>query len=183
MLCTLVLLKVFNYSQVLIDNDEHFLKIGVAPKALLGHAAAYVHTDDFSYNLVNEDTSQYLTGTFDYGYSNNINGIINNGMAGSNPTFSDLIDPSSKLGFGLDIGAVYEWRPNYAKFKYDMDGETNLWRRDENKYKLEYSNNLDLNLSIQKSIIGLFKKLFLKAILEEGSKRPKSSFRCSKYSS
>ena len=67
----------FNYSQVLIDNDEHFLKIGVAPKALLGHAAAYVHTDDFSYNLVNEDTSQYLTGTFDYGYSNNINGIIN----------------------------------------------------------------------------------------------------------
>lgn len=126
----------FNYSQVLIDNKEHFLKIGVAPKALLGHAAAYVHTDDFSYNLVNEDTSQYLTGTFDYGYSNNINGIINNGMSGQKPVILDLIDPSSKLGFGLDIGAVYEWRPKYAKFKYDMDGETNLWRRDENKYKL-----------------------------------------------
>ena len=126
----------FNYSQVLIDNEEHFLKIGIAPKALLGHAAAYVHTDDFSYNLVNEDTSQYLTGTFDYGYSNNINGIINNGIAGNNPTLTDLIDPSSKLGFGLDIGAVYEWRPNYGHFKYDMDGETNLWRRNENKYKL-----------------------------------------------
>jgi outer membrane protein OmpA-like peptidoglycan-associated protein len=126
----------FNYSQVLIDNKEHFLKIGVSPKALLGHAAAYVHTDDFSYNLVNEDTSQYLTGTFDYGYSNNINGILNSGMSGQNPVITDLIDPSSKLGFGLDIGAVYEWRPKYAKFKYDMDGETNLWRRDENKYKL-----------------------------------------------
>lgn len=126
----------FNYSQVLIDNEEHFLKIGVAPKALLGHAAAYVYTDDFSYNLVNEDTSQYLTGTFDYGYSNNINGIINKGMAGQNPSISELIDPASKLGFGLDIGAVYEWRPKYAKFKYDMDGETNLWRRNENKYKL-----------------------------------------------
>jgi outer membrane protein OmpA-like peptidoglycan-associated protein len=126
----------FNYSQVLIDNKEHFLKIGFAPKVLLGHAAAYVHTDDFSYNLVNEDTSQYLTGTFDYGYSNNINGIINNGMNGQDPTISDLIDPASKLGFGLDIGAVYEYRPKYAKFKYDMDGETDLWRRNENKYKL-----------------------------------------------
>ena len=126
----------FNYSQVLIDNKEHFLKIGVSPKALLGHAAAYVFTDDFSYNLVNEDTSQYLTGTFDYGYSNNINGILNAGMNGQNQSISDLIDPSSKLGFGLDIGAVYEWRPKYAKFKYDMDGETDLWRRDENKYKL-----------------------------------------------
>jgi outer membrane protein OmpA-like peptidoglycan-associated protein len=126
----------FNYSQVLIDNKEHFLKIGIAPKALLGHAAAYVYTDDFSYNLVNEDTSQYLTGTFDYGYSNNINGIINNGMNGQNPTISDILNPASKLGFGLDIGAVYEWRPKYANYKYDMDGETNLWRRNENKYKL-----------------------------------------------
>jgi outer membrane protein OmpA-like peptidoglycan-associated protein len=126
----------FNYSQVLIDNKEHFLKIGIAPKALLGHAAAYVYTDDFSYNLVNEDTSQYLTGTFDYGYSNNINGIINNGMNGQNPTISDILNPASKLGFGLDIGAVYEWRPKYTKYKYDMDGETNLWRRNENKYKL-----------------------------------------------
>lgn len=126
----------FNYSQVVVDNKEHFLKVGVSPKILLGHAAAYVYTDDFSYNLKNEDTSQYLSGTFDYGYSNNINGIINNGMAGQNPTLQDLLKPASKLGFGLDIGAVYEWRPTYEKYKYDMDGETNIWRRNENKYKL-----------------------------------------------
>ena len=126
----------FNYSQVLMDNEEHFLKIGFAPKMLVGHAAAYVHTDDFSYNLVNEDTSQYLSGTFDYGYSDNANGIINNGLNGIDPTVKDLITPASKLGFGMDIGVVYEWRPKHANFKYDMDGETNLWRRDENKYKL-----------------------------------------------
>jgi hypothetical protein len=36
----------------------------------------------------------------------------------------------------MDIGVVYEWRPKHANFKYDMDGETNLWRRYENKYKL-----------------------------------------------
>ena len=126
----------FHYSQVLIDNKEHFLKIGIAPKALLGHAAAYVYTDNFSYNLVNEDTSQYLTGTFDYGYSNNINGILNAGMTGQNQSISDILNPASKLGFGLDLGAVYEWRPKYANFKYDMDGETDLWRRNENKYKL-----------------------------------------------
>jgi outer membrane protein OmpA-like peptidoglycan-associated protein len=32
---------------------------------------------------------------------------------------------------------VYEWRPDYETYKYDMDGETNLIRKDKNKYKLK----------------------------------------------
>jgi outer membrane protein OmpA-like peptidoglycan-associated protein len=125
----------FNYSQVLIDNKEHFLKIGISPKVLLGFASAYVHTDDFSYNLVNEDTSQYLAGTFDYGYSKEFGDIIEagtNGLLAQQPF--EYLKPGS-VGLGLDIGAVYEWRPNYQKYKYDMDGKTDLWMRNENKYK------------------------------------------------
>jgi outer membrane protein OmpA-like peptidoglycan-associated protein len=126
----------FNYSQVLIDNKEHFLKIGVSPKVLLGFASAYVHTQDFSYNLINEDTSQYLAGTFDYGYSKEVGDFITAGVNGqiNNNNIFDYLKPGS-IGLGLDIGAVYEWRPNYAKYKYDMDGKTDLWMRNENKYK------------------------------------------------
>jgi outer membrane protein OmpA-like peptidoglycan-associated protein len=126
----------FNYSQVLIDNNEHFLKIGITPKVLLGFASAYVHTENFSYNLINEDTSQYLGGTFDYGYSKEVGDFItaasNNQVDESN--LQNYLKPGS-TGFGLDIGAVYEWRPKYMKYKYDMDGQTDLWMRNENKYK------------------------------------------------
>ena len=43
---------------------------------------------------------------------------------------------SSKPSVGLDFGMVYEWRPDWQDHKYDMDGETNLWRLSHNKYKL-----------------------------------------------
>ena len=43
---------------------------------------------------------------------------------------------ASKFGVGLDLGFVYEWRPDWKEYKYDMDGETNLWRRDQEKYKI-----------------------------------------------
>ena len=126
----------FNYSQVLIDNKEHFLKIGITPKLLLGFASAYVHSQDFTYNLVNEDTSQLLSGTFDYGYSKEVGDFITAGINGdiNSSNSIDYLKPGSK-GFGLDIGAIYEWRPNYAKYKYDMDGKTDLWMRQETKYK------------------------------------------------
>ena len=116
------------YSQVLKDDGEHFMKAGGKAKYLQGLSAAYVHTDNFEYNLFNDDTSQYLKGDFEYGYSNNMDQI---GDEGYNPLSS-----ASKFGIGLDLGFVYEWRPDWKEYKYDMDGETNIWRRDVNKYKL-----------------------------------------------
>lgn len=118
----------FIYSQVLKDDGEHFMKAGGKAKWLSGYAAAYVHTDNFSYNLVNSDTSQYLEGDFSYGYSSNIDNL------GSE---TGIPKAASKFGLGLDLGFVYEWRPDWKEYKYDMDGETNLWRRDQEKYKLK----------------------------------------------
>ncbi|NVK64760.1 MAG: OmpA family protein [Flavobacteriales bacterium] len=117
----------FIYSQVLKDDGEHFMKAGGKAKWLSGYSAAYVHTNNFSYNLFNADTSRYLNGDFAYGYSNNIDDI------GSS---DGLPKSSSKFGLGLDLGFVYEWRPDWKEYKYDMDGESNLWRRDKEKYKL-----------------------------------------------
>lgn len=118
-----------NYAQVLKDDGEHFMKVGGRAKYLSGLAAGYLWTDDFQYNLKNADSSYALQGSFDYGYSGNIDGYANGSASG-------MPKQASKFGLGLDLGFVYEWRPDWKEYKYDMDGETNLWRRDQEKYKI-----------------------------------------------
>lgn len=112
------------YSQVLKDDGEHFMKFGGKAKWLSGYTAAYFHTKNFNYNLFNADTSQYLSGDFSYGYST---GILDG---------ESVMKSSSKFGLGLDLGFVYEWRPDWKEYKYDMDGKTNIWRQDQEKYKI-----------------------------------------------
>jgi len=116
-----------NYAQVLKDDNEHFMKVGGRLKYLSGLAAGYLWTDNFQYKLENADTSMVLQGDFDYGYSGNIDDMGNS---------TGFPKQASKFGLGLDLGFVYEWRPDWKEYKYDMDGETNLWRRDQEKYKI-----------------------------------------------
>ncbi len=128
-----------NYGQVIYDKDQHFLKVGGDVKYMQGYTAAYVYTDNFKYGLVDEDTSFFLQGDFAYGYSDNfdklLEGNIQTGLFG-------LPRPSSKSGFGFDLGAVYEWRPKYKNYKFDMDGQSNLWMRNQNKYELRIGASL-----------------------------------------
>lgn len=117
-----------NYGQVILDKGEHFLKMGVGIKLLQGTTSAYMYSKDINYGLNNKDTSFLLQGDFSYGYSDNLDGEkidVEKMLTGS----------ASRLGFGFDLGFVYEWRPNYQDFKYEMDGKTDLWRKDKNKYK------------------------------------------------
>lgn len=112
----------FIYSQVIKDDGEHFMKAGGKIKWQSGFAGAFIHTDNFKYDLENADTSARLSGDFSYAYTDMEN---TPGLGGN-----------SKFGWGLDLGFVYEWRPDWKEYKYDMDGETNIWRRDKNKYKI-----------------------------------------------
>jgi outer membrane protein OmpA-like peptidoglycan-associated protein len=114
------------YAMTVIDNKEHFLKVGVRPKLLLGLGSAFFFANDLQYLTVNDSQLTFIKTDVQYSHSNN--------FEFSEGGFKYKID--SKPGFGLDLGAVYEWRPNYQKFKYDMDGETDLWMRYKNKYKL-----------------------------------------------
>ena len=116
----------FNYGQVVLDQEEHFLKLGTTIKYLKGYSAAYFQTSNLQFNLKNNDTTQLITGNFNYGYSDNLPDLIENGLDNKF---------NSNFGVGLDLGFVYEWRPKYKDFKYDMDGETNLWMKNKNKYK------------------------------------------------
>lgn len=120
----------FNYAQILMDKEEHFLKMGGTVKWLEGLTSVYFNTENLSYNLINSDTTQFLEADLAYGYSSNLDGL------GNGSTSNLLGSKGSKWGLGLDLGLVYEWRPNWKEYKYDMDGKNDLWRRSKEKYKL-----------------------------------------------
>ncbi len=122
-----------DYARVLMDNETNFLKVGIRPKLLIGLASAYFFADNLSYLTNNEDTLTFIDSHIQYGHSANFDFPTG---AGNNPVTYNFQGLVSHPGIGLDIGAVYEWRPNFKDYKYDMDGETNLWMRSKNKYKL-----------------------------------------------
>jgi outer membrane protein OmpA-like peptidoglycan-associated protein len=127
----------FAYAQVLKDDNQHFWKVGGKLKFLQGIGSFYFYSDNVDYNIQNDSTANYIRGDFDYGYSDNLGGYIEPNQ-GSNEEFSagEFLKSASNFGLGLDLGVVYEWRPNYRDFKYDMDNKTDLWRKDQNKYKV-----------------------------------------------
>ena len=125
----------FNYGQIVLDKKEHFIKAGGSIKLLSGNTAAYFYTDNFEYNLKNSDTSFRLKGDFNYGYSENLDELL---LGNS----TNYFNRSSNFGYGIDLGAVYEWRGNYERYQYDMDGKTGIWARHKNKYKLRIGASL-----------------------------------------
>ena len=143
---------VFNYGQVIIKNKEHFLKAGVDIKILQGVGAYYAKAEGLSFDFDSESDTEFTnaSGEVEIAYSEGIN-------------IDDVISKPSNLplGVGFGFGVVYEWRPNWKNHQYSTADEENIWRRDENKYKLkvgvsvldigsikysmgEYSTNLDI---------------------------------------
>lgn len=118
------------YAQTVYDENEHFVKVGVRPKLLFGLGAAYVFVDNLNYMTTDQDTLTFFSSDVEYGHSANFEFPAEQGFTYN---FSGIV---SHPGFGLDIGAIYEWRPDHQKYRYDMDGETDLWMRYKSKYKL-----------------------------------------------
>ena len=115
------------YGRVLIDKEKHFLKAGVSIKALQGLQSAYLYVDNLDYEINSDSTISLYNADIQYGHSTNFE------ASQDNANYRVV----SNLGLGFDFGVIYEWRPDYAKHKHDMDGETNVWKRNENKYKLK----------------------------------------------
>ena len=111
------------YGRVLIDKEKHFLKAGVTLKALQGLQSAYLFVNNLDYEINSDSTVSLYNVDVQYGHSTNFEANQDNAN----------YRVVSNLGFGFDFGVIYEWRPDYAKHKHDMDGETNGWKRNENK--------------------------------------------------
>ncbi len=112
----------FTYARVLMDREKHFLKAGTTIKINQGLGSTYFFMKDLNYE-VNDSTISLYNSYVNYGTSDNLN-----------EDFSYHFNANPALSF--DLGFVYEYRPDWIKYKYDMDGKMNMWRRDQDKYFL-----------------------------------------------
>lgn len=115
------------YATVITDHDKHFLKGGLTLKYLAGAANGYLNINSLKGTMDFDDVR-------DETYLQNSTGKMQLGFGGVN---LDNFEASQLLAFkstgiGADIGFVYEFRPEHAKYRMD----DNSWRKDMNKYKL-----------------------------------------------
>ena len=124
-----------SYARVIMNKEQHFLKGGISLKYLMGYGNAYGFGNDITINydadgtdLGGGNTTGSLTsfGTINYGKSENIS-----------DNFDDYEFEKVGGGFAGDIGAVYEWRPNYKDYIVTNSNEESYTYRDKNKYKLK----------------------------------------------
>lgn len=114
------------YSRVLVNNKRHFLKAGLTAKLLQGMGALYLYEKTLKYTYLDQDSALNVNADVKFGATSNFEDLLKYKFA-ANPAL------------GGDLGFVYEYRPKYADYLYDMDGKTNLWRKDKNKYLLKVS--------------------------------------------
>ena len=115
------------YARVLADKKNHFLKGGLTLKYLSGVRHDYINgsgiTVDYDNALRLVTTTGQLTQGRDFSEGSDV--------------LDDLLSFGSSSGFGADLGLVYEWRPDHAKYTL-MDANGNPKpNRGVNKYKLK----------------------------------------------
>lgn len=140
----------FNYARVIRKEKKEFIKAGVGLKILNGVEATQLQTDGGDVTFNANGLLEFDGMEFSYGHSdrNQLN--------------------STNLGFGLDIGVVYEYRPEYKYQYYEMDrirknpskhinkykykvgaSITNIgaikFQKDTNSFDFNNSNNVDIN--------------------------------------
>lgn len=125
------------FGGVILDDETEFIKVGVTVKRLIGIYNAHVIIDNSSYNILPDPTwanrRQYI----------NINEInvkyaVTKDEGFKNFRFSPawlLGNAAPGSGWGFDLGAVYEYRPDVNKFSYTEKG---IRRRDATKNKYLY---------------------------------------------
>ncbi|MEI6487926.1 MAG: DUF5723 family protein [Bacteroidota bacterium] len=114
------------YGHVFKAEGAHFLKAGITAKYVQGLQAAYMYVNDLHYQITNDTTISLFHSDVSYGHSDNF----------EQDQSTVQYKPSPFGSFAFDFGVVYEWRPKYQDYKYEMNGQKGLNKLDKNKYKL-----------------------------------------------
>ncbi|TLV00930.1 DUF5723 family protein [Dyadobacter luticola] len=123
--------------ETVFDNETDFLKVGVTVKRLIGLYNAHAIIDNSSYDIqpdeFYENKRQYI----------NVNDInVRYGITRDEGFQNIKLSPAWLLGnaapgqgWGFDLGAVYEYRPDIQKYTYTEKG---VRKRDASKNKYLY---------------------------------------------
>mgnify|MGYP003639897044 FL=1 len=123
------------FATVLMNQEQHFLKAGISLKYLMGYGNAYSSGKNIviDYDADGSGTTGSIESQGEIAYGNSAN-ITND--------FEDYEFVKSADGFGVDLGFIYEWRPDFADYTVtDKDGNPYA-PKDINKYKLKFGLSL-----------------------------------------
>lgn len=131
-----------SYGQVLKDEDEDFIKIGFTVKRVIGIYSSHINIQEANYEIIDDPTDlaitpnrkkqilQINTLNADYGYT------AESSYKNAKVSASWLLgNQSAGAGWGVDVGVIYEFRPNNRKYIYHQKGFTKL---DPSKNKYEF---------------------------------------------
>jgi outer membrane protein OmpA-like peptidoglycan-associated protein len=113
------------YGRELINKKKNYLKAAITLKANLGLLNNAFQSDNLYVDVFNRDFARTANGTMNTYYSN---AFYQNGKF-QTPSFG-----FSNMGFGADLGLIYEKRDG-KDYTYEMDCKTDNLRNDLNKYK------------------------------------------------
>lgn len=121
----------FTYARTFTPNTTHFFKGGLTVKYLVGLGGGYVHNEGTAYQVYGSDSIQLRNPNVSYAYTGDNDYYQQSGFG------VGTLYGSQRLGrgYGADIGFTYEWRPDYERYNYRMDG-TSLTDDSRNKYRL-----------------------------------------------
>jgi hypothetical protein len=122
------------YSRVLISKGENMLKIGGTLKLIQPLIGAGAYIQDLNYKWPQQGSLSVTAGNVNYGYTQGIIGP--NGMPAniSNYLANSLAYKYATPTAAVDMGAIYEWRPDKGK-NQTMDCHCH-YTDDRNTYKL-----------------------------------------------
>lgn len=128
------------YGRVLVDNGRNFLSAGITMRYLggIGYLNLSGNNVDAAYTASKD--SLHLANT-SVTYSSNIlnnDNTVNKGTSNSE-LFNRFFGKKGGQGAGGDLGFSYEFRPDFEKYTYDMDGQTKIKDYGSARYKLRLS--------------------------------------------
>ncbi|WP_111309107.1 DUF5723 family protein [Confluentibacter sediminis] len=124
-----------SYARVLIDESDNFFKAGISLKYLQGGGSAYVAGRNITIDYDADgaiDSGGGTTGSF-----TSTGNVIYGRFDDFESDDYEYKLPKSTHGLGVDIGIIYEWRPNHGDYKPRKVWPNRLTYKEQNKYKLK----------------------------------------------
>jgi hypothetical protein len=126
----------FTLGGTLIDQETDFVKIGLSVKRLVGLYNTYIQVDNATYqvqptsDLINHASGKIQIDEIHVKYGTTRNDGLKNFQMSPAWLFGNV---SPGNGWGIDLGAVYEYRPNIHKYQYTEKG-VRRYDATQNKY-------------------------------------------------
>jgi len=131
-----------DYAHVITRKGHHFLKFGVRAKLEAGLEAAYIYASKFEFNWKNNDTLSLYNTVVKEGHTQTLVDDLS-----GNSNIGNALTNVAATSFAVDIGVVYEWRPDFYEWNFNSNRSYSSERKDLTKYKIRLGASiLDLGL-------------------------------------